>query len=144
MKRITQLAIVAAFAVPSITLATTQEELTVSMVDTIVYAKAEMPDSCKQVKLTEQQQTDLRGAYLEFNSQKKPMRADLKKAKKEMKKVFTASTSSKEDGIAAQADVGSKMMALGKLMGDFNLKVFFDILTPEQRDPAMRCLEDLM
>ncbi|WP_413584722.1 Spy/CpxP family protein refolding chaperone [Bdellovibrio sp. HCB274] len=143
MKRITQFVIAAAFVAPSISLANTHEDLTVSMVDTIVYAKAEMPDSCKQVKLTDQQQMDLRNAYLDFNTQKKPMRMDLKRSKREMKRVFTSSTSTKDDAIAAQADVGSKMMALGKLMGDFSLKVFFDILTPEQRDPAMRCLEDL-
>lgn len=144
MKTLTKLAVIATFVTPAFAQANnTQADLTVSMVDSIVYAKADAPDSCKQVKLTEEQQVSLRDSYFDFVSAKKPLHKDVKKAMKDMKKVFSSSTSTREDAIASQADLRTKMVALGKLMGDFQLKVFFDILTPEQRDPAMRCLEDL-
>ncbi|WP_413582050.1 hypothetical protein [Bdellovibrio sp. HCB288] len=143
MKKITQLAVIAALVTPTISMATTPQELTVSMVDTIIYKKPEAPASCKAVKATEEQQMALRDAFLEFNDQRKAMRTDLRKSLSDMKKTFSSATSTKEDGAAAQADVGSKAIAMGKLMGDFQMKVFFDILNPEQRDPAMKCLDDL-
>ncbi len=142
MKRFTQLAVIAAFVTPVFAHAD-QAELTITMVDSMVYAKADAPDSCKQVKLTDEQQTSLRGAYFDFVKAKKPLRKDVKMAMKDMKRVFSSSTSTREDAVASEANVAAKLTALGKLMGDFHLQVFFDILTPEQRDPAMRCLEDL-
>ncbi|QDK46150.1 hypothetical protein DOM22_13755 [Bdellovibrio sp. ZAP7] len=142
MKRFTQLAVIAAFVTPVIAQAD-QAELTVAMADSIVYAKADAPDSCKQVDLTAEQQTALKNAFLDFTAAKRPLRRDVKMAYRDMKRVFSSSTSTREDAIASQANVGAKVTAMGKLMGDFHLKVFFDILTPEQRDPAMRCLEDL-
>ncbi|WP_413557773.1 hypothetical protein [Bdellovibrio sp. HCB209] len=143
IKRLSQLAIAAAFVTPLCAQAESTADLTVAMADSIVYSKADAPDSCKQVKLTEEQQVSLRDAFFDFNNAKKPLRKDVKKAMKDMKKVFSSSTSTREDAVASQADVKAKVETLGALMGDFQLKVFFDILTAEQRDPAMRCLEDL-
>lgn len=142
MKRLSQFAVVAAFVTP-ICAQANQAELTVAMADSIVYAKADAPDSCKQVDLTAEQQTALRDAFFDFNTAKKPLKRDLKRSLKEMGRVFASSTSTRDNATAAQADVKAKMEALGTVMGDFQLKVFFDILTPVQRDPAMRCLEDL-
>jgi Spy/CpxP family protein refolding chaperone len=142
MKRFTQLAVIAAFVTPAISQAD-QAEMTVAMADSIVYAKSDAPDSCKQVKLTEEQQTSLRDAFFDFNKAKKPLRKDVKTAFKEMKNTFSSATSTREDAVASQVNTGAKVTALAKLMGDFHLKVFFDILTPEQREPAMRCMEDL-
>jgi Spy/CpxP family protein refolding chaperone len=143
MKTLTKLAVIAAFVTPAFAQANTEAELTVSMVDSIVYAKADAPDSCKQVNLTNEQQVSLRDAFFDFNAAKKPLKRDVKSSMRNMKRVFSSSTSTREDAVASQVDVGTKVTALAKLMGDFHLKVFFDILTPVQRDPAMRCLEDL-
>ncbi|WP_413293295.1 hypothetical protein ACLSU7_18085 [Bdellovibrio sp. HCB185ZH] len=142
MKRFTQLAVIAAFVTPVIAQAD-QAELTVTMADSIVYAKADAPDSCKQINLTAEQQTALKDAFLDFTEAKRPLRRDVKMAFRDMKRTFSSSTSTREEAVASQANVGAKVTALGKLMGDFQLKVFFDILTPAQRDPAMRCLDDL-
>ncbi len=71
------------------------------------------------------------------------MGAELKNSMLDLMKTFSSATSTRDDGVAAQAAVKSKMDPLMMAHNELGLKIFFDILKPEQRAPAMKCLMDM-
>lgn len=105
---------------------------------------ADMPASCAEVKLDDTQKMQIKDACFDFKKQKNTLGAEVKNAMMDAMKTFSSATSTRDDGVDAQAMVKEKMDALVMAHNDLSLKVFYDILKPEQREPAMRCLMDWM
>ena len=110
----------------------------------VIAPSADMPASCADVKLDDTQKMQIKDACFDFKKQKNTLGAEVKNAMMDSMKVFSSATSTRDQGVDAQAMVKEKMDALVAAHNDLGLKVFFDILKPEQREAAMQCLMDWM
>lgn len=110
----------------------------------VITPTADMPASCMAVNLDDTQKMQIKDACFDFKKQKNTLGAEVKNAMMDSMKTFSSATSTRDDGMAAQGMVKQKMDALVMAHNDLGLKVFYDILKPEQRAPAMQCLMDWM
>ncbi|MFM6928898.1 MAG: Spy/CpxP family protein refolding chaperone [Bdellovibrio sp.] len=110
----------------------------------VITPAADMPASCNDVKLDDTQKMQIKDACFDFKKQKNTLGADLKNAMMDEMKTFSSATSTRDQGVAAQAMVKEKMDPLVTAHNELGLKVFYDILKPEQREAAMQCLMDWM
>ncbi|MGE5086154.1 MAG: Spy/CpxP family protein refolding chaperone [Bacillota bacterium] len=110
----------------------------------VMNPQADMPASCNDIKLDDTQKMQIKDACFDFKKQQNTLGAEVKNAMMDSIKTFSSATSTRDEGVDAQAMVKEKMDALVMAHNDLGLKVFYDILKPEQRAPAMQCLMDWM
>lgn len=120
-----------------------QGEMVVTMVEQNLFNPLAMPASCTAVNLDATQQASLKQAYFDFAKQKNTLGAIAKNAWLDVRHTFMSKDSTKDDGTNALTASKTAMGNLGDAMGALSLKVFYDILKPEQRESAWMCMTDL-
>ncbi|MBO9667450.1 MAG: hypothetical protein J7501_11645 [Bdellovibrio sp.] len=144
-----KLAAVCTLAVPAMSTATTlspgpmDSYTAFEYTSQVIHPRADMPKSCEDVALDDTQKMQIMDAHFEYMKQKNTMSAEIKNAMMDYTKVLGSSTSVRDDAVAAQNTLKEKFGNLGAATGDFTLKVFYDILKPEQRAKALECIKDI-
>lgn len=100
--------------------------------------------SCEAVKLTPDQKTALKEAMYAFSKEAADIEADLKKGLIDYAHALSTTASSRDDGRASATAVTSAVTMASTKTTEFGLNVFFDILTPEQKEPAFECAMHMM
>ena len=119
-----------------------QEHMALTLAEGII--KKDLPDECKDVGLDETQKTQIADAYFDFKKQKNTLEAEIKNALMDLSKTMMSATSTKDQATADADVLKGKGMELANARTDFDLKVFYDILKPEQRAPAFKCIAKKM
>ncbi|MEK2646071.1 hypothetical protein [Bdellovibrio sp. BCCA] len=96
--------------------------------------------NCQGLTLDDAQKMALRQAAFDFIKQKNTLGATAKNAWIDYANTISDMASTKDQGIAAGAAAKDAMMALGQAKLDLEIKVFYDILKAEQREPAFKCI----
>ncbi|MDG0816006.1 hypothetical protein [Bdellovibrio svalbardensis] len=120
-----------------------QGKMVVSMVEQNLFNPLAMPASCTAVMLDDTQKASMKQAYFEFAKQKNTLSAEVKNAWLDVRHTFMSKDSTKDEGTAALTAAKTAMNNLGDAMGMLSIKIFYDILKPEQREPAWKCMMDL-
>ncbi|WII73640.1 Spy/CpxP family protein refolding chaperone [Bdellovibrio sp. 22V] len=113
------------------------QEIAMTLVEAL--EKPHHPQECEQVQLDDAQKTALREAKFAYAKQKNTTDAALKNAWMDYVHTLVDTTSTKDIGLAAANNLKTTAMTAGTAKMNFELKVFYDILKPEQRMPALRC-----
>ncbi|MNL29486.1 hypothetical protein D3C87_1511690 [compost metagenome] len=100
----------------------------------------DMPKECTDVALDDVQKGQIKDAYFDFRKQKNTLDAEIKNGYMDLSKTMMSATSTKDEAAANVDTLKNSMMELGTAKADFELKVFYDILKPEQRSPAFKCI----
>lgn len=120
-------------------------DLAVSFVDGVLTGKAaEMPKECTDVQLDDAQKAALKQAKFDYMKQKNTLDATVKNSWMDYAFTLGSATSTRDQGVTALTGVKDAMTAAGMAKGEFELKVFFDILRPEQRENALTCVMKMM
>ncbi len=96
--------------------------------------------NCEGVQLDEVQKAALKVAHFDFMKKKNTLEAVSKNAWIDYGHTLADPTSTKDQGTAAAAAVKDAMVSYGSAKTEFELNVFYDILKPEQREPALICI----
>ncbi|WP_415063224.1 hypothetical protein [Bdellovibrio sp.] len=115
-----------------------------TFVDEIALGGAKPPVTCDGLQLDDTQKAALKQAKWEYKKQKNTTDAAVKNAWMDYSHTLKSMTSTKDDGMTAAVGVKDAMTAAGMAKADFELKVFYDILRPEQREPALKCVMKMM
>lgn len=97
------------------------------------------PDVCATVGLDDTQKASLKQAYYEFAKQKNTLSAEVKNAMLDVLHTFMDTASTKDDANKSLTAAKTAMGNMGDAMGALQVKIFYDILKPEQRQPAFKC-----
>jgi hypothetical protein len=119
-----------------------QEHMAYSLAEGIV--NKDLPKECEDVGLDDTQKTQIADAYFDFKKQKNTLEADIKNALMDLSKTMMSATSTKDEATADSDALKGKMMDFANARSEFDLKVFYDILKPEQRAPAFKCIAKKM
>ena len=95
--------------------------------------------ACSQIKATDAQKTALKAAFQQFEASKKTLEANAKTAHMNY---FKLVSDAKADFATAQAAATAVSNTVSDMMAAklaFKTQVLFQILTPEQRGPAIKC-----
>ncbi|MFS4457727.1 hypothetical protein [Bdellovibrio sp. HCB2-146] len=96
-------------------------------------------EECEGLTLDETQKTALKDAKYAFYKDMNIAKANLKNAMLDYTHTLASMTSTRDQGQASADALKASFNALGDIKMNFELKVFYDILKPEQREPAMKC-----
>lgn len=113
--------------------------MTADMVEARLFNPLALPAVCDQVNLDDTQKGQLKDAWFAFAKQKNTLMANVKNAMMDVHHTFVSATATKDDANKSLADAKTAIGAMGDAIGAFHVQVFFDILKPEQRAPAMAC-----
>ncbi|HWU43206.1 MAG TPA: hypothetical protein VN132_07210 [Bdellovibrio sp.] len=102
---------------------------------------AKMPSVCDDVNLDDTQTAAIHDAYYNFAKQKNTLMAEVKNSMLDLHHTYGSMTSTKDDANNAYTAMKTAMGNLGDAVNTFTSGVFFDILRPEQRAPALACME---
>ncbi len=102
------------------------------------------PKECDDVGLDDAQKASLKQASWDFMKQKNTLGAAAKNAWMDYAFTLASSASTRDQGTAAFGAARDATVALGNAKGDFEIKIFYDILRPEQRENAMKCIMKMM
>lgn len=94
---------------------------------------------CSQIKATEAQKAAMKKAFQEFQTSAKGLRASAKAAHMQYFKLVSEPKVDVATAQAAANDVATSAAHLMAARLNFKTQVLFQILTPEQRGPAMKC-----
>jgi hypothetical protein len=131
---------------PSLSIAKTVEKIepteTLSMAVNLADAVSdrEMIKECTDMNLDETQKGQIKDAYFDFRKQKNTLEAEIKNSWMDVSKTMMSATSTKDEASAQMDTLKDNMGSLGDAKSEFELKVFYDILKPEQRAPAFKCI----
>ena len=95
---------------------------------------------CGKLKLDDDQKSKMKAAWFKFREEKIDMKANIEKARLKYAKLMSDPSSDYSSAKSASKEISediSKMIAAKEM---FKTKVAFEILKPEQRQPAMACL----
>lgn len=120
-----------------------QGTMVVTMVEQNLFNSLATPASCTAVNLDETQMASLKQAYFEFMKQRNTLNAVIKNAMLDVRHTFVNKDSTKEEGTTAVTALKTAKNGLDDAMGALSLKVFYDILKPEQRMSGWMCMKDL-
>lgn len=115
-------------------------EMAFPMVEGLVRAQADMPQACQDLNLDDTQKSQLKTAHFNFMKEKNTLQAEVKNAQMDLVQTITDSTSTKDQGTEKMTAMKTSMGKLGDAMGNFQLNVFYDIMKPEQRENAWKCM----
>lgn len=96
---------------------------------------------CAEVKLTDEQKATLHNAGFEFKKSMVTLKGNVKIAGMTYEHTLSSGATARADGDAAAAAVNDSIAKLVAAKTAFGSSVFYDILTAEQRAPAMACLK---
>lgn len=96
--------------------------------------------NCEGVTLDEAQMMALHTAKFAYMKQKNTLDAVTKNAWMDYMHTLGDMASTRDQGVAAATAMSDAVTAGGAAKSEFEIKVFFDILKPEQRMPAMKCV----
>jgi Spy/CpxP family protein refolding chaperone len=99
----------------------------------------QVPDECKTLNLTADQKTAIHTSMIAAERAKVQLEANLKVTKIDYMSNIASATGDATQADKLSADLGAEIVALAKNKLDFENNVFFKILTPEQRHPALMC-----
>ncbi|MGZ3773298.1 MAG: hypothetical protein ACXVCY_05915 [Pseudobdellovibrionaceae bacterium] len=115
----------------------------VVMVESVLSSSSQMPASCTAMKLDDSQMAALQQAHFDYAKQRNTLVATIKNAWLDVNHMFMSKDSTKEQGMNSLMAVKTSENALFDAAGMLGLKVFYDILKPEQRMGAWMCMKDL-
>jgi Spy/CpxP family protein refolding chaperone len=95
---------------------------------------------CGKFKLDDDQKSKMKAAWFKFREEKIDMKANIEKARLKYAKLMSDPNTDYSSAKSASKEISedvSKMIAAKEM---FKTKVAFEILKPEQRQPAMDCL----
>ena len=96
---------------------------------------------CSGLNISKEQKTDIIKAVMEMRKTVKPLRADLKMARKAKRKVMMNTKTTKAEAVAAMKDVKTARKPIRKIRKSTMLDIQFDILTGEQRVKLLKCMK---
>ncbi|MNJ93431.1 hypothetical protein D3C87_111120 [compost metagenome] len=118
-------------------------EMAYPMAETLLGISAEEPQSCKDLVLDDTQKGQMKEAYFNFRKQRNTLGAEVRNAQLDVIHTVTDPASTKDQATAAVGTLKTAMGALGDANSAFHLTVFYDILKPEQRETAWKCMMDM-
>lgn len=98
-----------------------------------------MHPSCEAVKLTPEQKTALKEAFYTFAKEATDIEAALKRGMIDYAYALSTTASTRDQGRESATAINTAVTSGATLATNFGLQVFFDILTPEQKEPAFEC-----
>ncbi|MNL10094.1 hypothetical protein D3C87_1308840 [compost metagenome] len=103
---------------------------------------------CPGLTLDDTQKASLKTAMFAFQKGMNLAKAETKNAMMDYGMTLSDAASTKDQGVAAGTAVKDAFNKMGDLKMNFEIGVFYDILKPEQREPAMKCamqhMKDMM
>lgn len=108
--------------------------------DTGEQMKMKVKEVCKKVNLTEEQRGKVKDAIKAAREQKLVHRANLKALRVLFAKIAVDPTKKASDVDPLITKAAENVSALVMIRGNLKKTIFFDILTPEQRKPALACV----
>lgn len=120
-----------------------QTTMVVTMVEQNLFNTLTMPASCATVGLDDTQKASLRQSYFEFMKQRNTLNAIIKNAWLDVRHTFVNKDSTKEEAMTSLTAAKNAKNGLDDAMGALAVKVFYDILKPEQREPGWKCMKDI-
>ncbi len=99
----------------------------------------QMPQACQDVKLTDAQKQAIHMAMFDAQRAAVQLQANLKMSGMDYMKNLVAPEGNADQADKLGTDLSGNVAALVKNKLDFQNKVFFSILSPEQRHPALIC-----
>lgn len=94
---------------------------------------------CPGLTLDDTQKASLKTAMFKFTKDMNLAKAETKNAMMDYGMTLSDAASSREQGVAAGTALKDAFNKMGDLKMNFEIGVFYDILKPEQREPAMKC-----
>jgi hypothetical protein len=105
-------------------------------------------EECPGLTLDEMQKASLKTAMFTFQKDMNMAKAVTKNAMLDYGAALSSAASTRDQGVAAGNALKDAFMKMGDVKMNFEIGVFFDILKPEQREPAMKCaiqhMKDMM
>lgn len=95
---------------------------------------------CPGLEITKKQKISIVKAIAELRTAAKPLRKDMKIARKAKRKIMMNPTTTKEEAITASKEVQKTRKPLRKLRRATMLEIQFDILSGEQRVKILKCM----
>lgn len=103
---------------------------------------------CPGLTLDDTQKASLKTAMFNFQKGMNLAKAETKNAMMDYGMTLSDAASTRDQGVAAGTAVKDAFNKMGDLKMNFEIGVFYDILKPEQRGPAMKCamqhMKDMM
>lgn len=96
---------------------------------------------CPGLEITKDQKVAIVKALVDMRKASKPLRKDVKAAKKVKKKIIMDAATTKEEAISAIKDFKKVRKPLKVLRKSTMLNIQFDILSGEQRVKILKCLK---
>lgn len=118
-------------------------EMAFPMTEGLIHAQEEMPTACQQLVLDDTQKAQLKTAHFNFLKEKNTLEAEVKNAQMDVVYTITDAASTKDQGTEKMTTMKTSMNKLGDAMGAFQLNVFYDIMKPEQRETAWKCMMEM-
>ncbi|HEX7673202.1 MAG TPA: hypothetical protein VF412_03475 [Bdellovibrio sp.] len=131
-----------AFAAPSHATAADpqeQDQMTLAFSEGTLFNPLQTPSACSTLNLDDTQKNSLKEAYYNFAKQKNTLEAEVKNAMLDVRHTLLNTSSTKDDANASLAAAKTAMGNLGDAVGSLTTTIFYDILKPEQRQPALEC-----
>lgn len=97
--------------------------------------------ACSNLKLTNAQRHEIRALIKEFQLSKVDLKAEVKKSKIRYSHVVKDLNSSFADANWASKKISSSVLELVQAKLNLANTIFYDVATPEQRMPLMRCFK---
>lgn len=115
-------------------------ELGLILAEQVFTHPAPILKDCAEVTLDDVQKMALKQAQYDYMKQKNLLDATTRNAWMDYVHTLADSASTKDQGVTAATVVRDSMTASGNAKSDFEIKLFFEILKPEQREPALVCI----
>ena len=103
---------------------------------------------CPGLTLDDTQKASLKTAMFNFTKDMNIAKAETKNAMMDYGMTLSDAASTRDQGVASGTALKDSFNKMGDLKLNFEVGVFYDILKPEQREPAMKCamkhMKDMM
>lgn len=111
------------------------------IVDEVIAARpGNSPKECAQINLDDAQKSALKAAKFDYHKQRNTLIAAERNAQMDFARTLSDAKATRDQALAAASAAKDAMMATRQAKTDFSIKIFMDILKPEQRAPAMTCI----
>jgi hypothetical protein len=99
---------------------------------------------CAGLTLDDTQKASLKSAMFTFTKDMNLAKATTKNAMLDYGATLSDAASTRDQGVASGTALKDAFNKMGDLKMNFEIGVFYDILKPEQREPAMKCAMEHM
>jgi len=146
MKLRSTLAVFAGFAMmapmiskAAVTEAAPSKGVGLTIVERIFEDKAPMPEACRALNLEENQKAQIKDAYAQYKLDKQTQMVKVKTAHEALLMVLEDQNSTRSQAEASTSELKDTVVALADIKTKLDLNILYDILKPEQRQPATTC-----